>query len=124
MWREKVIALFAFAFVLTLPTTAPVQAKDKQPSYMTVQFSVSDYASWRPVFDAAEPLRTAANVRNPRIYRSADKPNDILVIFDVASKKAGHAWIHSPELRAAWAKGGVVGTPIVGFVSFKPMKEP
>ena len=113
-----VLTLFASVLLSQQP-----MAKDKQPPYMTVQFAVNDYAQWRPVFDAAEPLRASVHIKNPRIYRSADKPNDILVIFDVPSKKAGQAWIHSPELREAWAKGGVLGTPIVGFVSFKAMKE-
>jgi hypothetical protein len=68
-------------------------------------------------------MRVAANVKNPRIYRSADKPNDILVIFDIESKKAGRAWIDSPSLRSSWAKGGVIGDPIVGFISFQQMRE-
>jgi hypothetical protein len=108
---------------LAFGLVAQAEAKDQAPPYMTVQFSVNDYAAWRPVFDTAEPMRVAANVKNPRIYRSADKPNDILVIFDVGSKKAGRAWINSPSLRDAWTKGGVIGDPIVGFVNFQPMKE-
>ena len=122
MRMRQCVALLAL-IVLAFGLVAQAEAKDKAPPYMTVQFSVSDYAAWRPVFDAAEPMRVAANVKNPRIYRSADKPNDILVIFDVGSKKAGRAWIHSPSLRDAWAKGGVIGDPIVGFVSFQQMKE-
>lgn len=117
------IASYLTFVSLAFGLVAQAAAKDKAPPYMTVQFSVRDYAAWRPVFDAAEPMRVAANVKNPRIYRSADKPNDILVIFDVGSKQAGRTWINSPSLREAWAKGGVVGDPIVGFVSFQQMKE-
>jgi hypothetical protein len=121
--RVTKLKLFMFGLLLALGSTSTTFAKDKPPTYMTVQFSISDYSAWRPVFDAAEPMRSAANVKNPRLYRSADKPNDILVIFDVGSKKAGREWINSKSLREAWAKGGVLGEPIVGFVSFKAMKE-
>lgn len=120
--KRLVLVLFLVAFA-SAPFSQDVIAKDKIRPYMTVQFTVADYATWRPVFDAAEPLRAAANIKNPRIYRSADKPNQILVIFDVASKKEGRAWLQSPSLREAWAKGGVMGHPIVGFVSFKEVKQ-
>lgn len=122
MRMEQIVAFLAF-LGLAFGVISQVEAKEKAPPYMTVQFSVSDYAAWRPVFDAAEPMRVAANVKNPRIYRSADKPNDILVIFDVGSKQAGRTWINSPNLRDALARGGVIGDPIVGFISFQQMKE-
>ena len=122
MRMKQCLGFLAF-IVLTFGMLSWAEAKDKKPHYMTVQFSISDYAAWRPVFDAAEPMRVTANVKNPRIYRSADKPNDILVIFDIESKKAGRAWIDSPSLRSSWAKGGVIGDPIVGFISFQQMRE-
>jgi hypothetical protein len=122
MRMKQCLGFLAF-IVLAFGMLSWAEAKDKKPHYMTVQFSISDYAAWRPVFDAAEPMRVAANVKNPRIYRSADKPNDILVIFDIESKKAGRAWIDSPSLRSSWAKGGVIGDPIVGFISFQQMRE-
>ena len=119
----RFIILLALALFSSVPFSQEVGAKDKTSPFMTVQFSVVDYAAWRLVFDAAEPMRAKANIKNPRIYRSADKPNEILVIFDVASKKERRAWIQSPSLREAWAKGGVMGHPIVGFVSFKEVKQ-
>lgn len=120
----KWLSVFSAVLALVCAMASPqVLAGEKKPKIMTVQFAVQDYAAWRPVFDQAEPLRAQAGIKNPRLYRSADQPNDLLVIFDVPSKKEGAAWIQSPALREAWSKGGVVGTPIVGFVSFKAMKD-
>lgn len=121
--RTFITVLLSLTLLISVSLTTDGFAKDKKVHYMSVQFTVSDYAKWRVVFDEAAPLRASAHIENPRIYRSADNPNEILVIFDVPSQKEGSAWINSPTLREAWAKGGIIGDPIVGFVRFKPMKS-
>ena len=97
-----------------LPVTA--EAKDKKPEAMVVEFSIKDYAAWRPVFDGAAADRMAAGVSNARVFRDADKPDRMLVIFDVASKAKGTAWMKSTTVRADWQKGGVVGEPAYRFL--------
>ncbi len=68
MWSIRVtkIKLFLFGLLLALGSTSTTFAKDKAPTYMTVQFSISDYSAWRPVFDAAEPSRLCELQGNER----------------------------------------------------------
>jgi hypothetical protein len=99
---------------------APMTGFADQPkasSAMIVTFSIKDYNSWRTVFDAVAPERAKDGVSEGEVYRSADNPSDLLVVFHVANEKRARAWMSSPQVRAAWEKGGVIGTPSYRFVN-------
>ena len=44
----------------------------------------SDHAAWRPAYDAHEPIRTGAGITNSRVYRKADDPNGLVILFHIA----------------------------------------
>ncbi len=115
-FRNLMLTCLALFALLSTWSTRAVAA---DPVLMSVQFNVADYATWRPVFDGAESLRSEAKIKNPRVFRNSDKPNEILVVFDVPSKEAGLQWIRSSALRQAWKNGGVTNDPIVGFLSLE-----
>ena len=54
---------------------------------MIVRHFFRDYAAWRPAYDAHEGARTAAGLTNGRVFRSAEAPNDLLVMFDMADRR-------------------------------------
>ena len=58
---------------------------------MIVRHSVRNYGAWRPVYDAHEAARTAAGLTNGRVFRSAEDPNDILLLFDMADRRRAEA---------------------------------
>lgn len=103
----------ALAFSLA-PATTFAQPPAHHPE-MIVLFTIKDYDAWRPVFDAAAPERAKAGISSAQIYRSVDTPNALLVVFDVTSEKSGRTWMSSSQVRAAWTKGGVIGTPSYRF---------
>jgi len=109
------IAVLGLALALCLSPAASFADQQKHPPEMIVSFGIKDYDAWRPVFDAAAAEREKAGVGDGQVYRNADRPNDLLVVFDVANEKSGRAWMTSPQVRAAWAKGGVIGTPSYRF---------
>jgi hypothetical protein len=76
---------------------------------MIVHHSVRDYGPWRAAFDAHEPVRTAAGLTNGRVYRSADDPNDLLLLFDTADRGRAEEFAASSELKEAMQRAGVVG---------------
>jgi hypothetical protein len=87
-----------------------------RPGKMVVSFEVRDYAAWRPVFDAAAPQREAEGLTNPRIYRDADRPQAVLVLFEVADRSRARHWLRSGTLRSLWERAGVVGQPQSSFL--------
>ena len=82
---------------------------------MIVRHSVHDYGAWRPVYDAHEAARTAAGLSNGRVFRSAEDPNDILLLFDMADRLKAEAFGRSDDLREAMRRAGVVGRPEIRF---------
>ena len=83
---------------------------------MIVRHSVRDYGAWRPVYDGHEAARTAAGLANGRFYRSAEDPNDILLLFDTADRRKAEEFGRSDDLREAMQRAGVVGQPEVHHV--------
>ncbi len=104
----------SFALILAFASVSPAFAASSKKE-MIVTFAIQDYAAWRPVFDAAAAERAQKGVTGGTVYRSADNPNELLVVFDVANKKNARAWMTSADVKAAWQKGGVVGTPTYRF---------
>jgi hypothetical protein len=76
---------------------------------------VQDYAAWRPVYDAHEAARTAAGLTNGRVYRSAEDPNDILILLDMADRRRAEEFGRSDDLRDAMRRAGVVGQPEIRY---------
>jgi hypothetical protein len=110
--RSFSAALLAAATLIPHATLAAAQHAET----MVVAFTIQDYAAWRPVFDAANAERVKAGVTNPRIFRDADHPDRMLVLFSVASHKQGRAWMTSADVKTAWHNGGVVGVPTYHFM--------
>jgi hypothetical protein len=88
----------------------------KHTETMVVEFSVKDFAAWRPEFDVAAPARAKVGITNARVFRDADKPEHLLVLFDVANRDKAKAWMTSSAVKVYWQKGGVVGVPSYHFL--------
>jgi hypothetical protein len=82
---------------------------------LSIHHKVKDYASWRKGYDEHEKSRVSAGVTNGRVFRSAEDPNDILIIQDVADVAKARAWLAAPDLKTAMEKAGVVGQHVVRF---------
>lgn len=83
---------------------------------LLVQHKVRDYAAWRPAFDAHEPARAGAGITNGRVYRKAEDPNDLVLLFDVADVAKARTWAAGSDLKNAMEKAGVLGAPAINFV--------
>ena len=83
---------------------------------LVVQHKVRDYAAWRPVFDAHETSRRGAGITNGRVYRRAEDPNDLVLLFDVADVAKARTWAQGEDLQQAMQNAGVLGAPAIDFV--------
>ncbi len=48
-------------------------------SILMIRHAVKGYGKWRPAFDGDIERQTAAGPSNPRVYRSADGGDDIVI---------------------------------------------
>jgi hypothetical protein len=74
---------------------------------------VEDYKKWRPVFDSDAKRRAEAGMKNEKVFRSADDPNHIYIIADVADPSATAKMMNDPDLAAKMKEGGVLSKPAV-----------
>jgi len=82
---------------------------------MIIHHRVQNYEAWRPVYDAHEPARNAAGLTNGRVFRSAEDPDDLVILFDMADQKKAEAFAASEDLKIAMQRAGVQGRPDVQF---------
>jgi hypothetical protein len=84
---------------------------------LTVHFKVKDFNAWRAGYNGREKSRVSAGITNGRVFRSADDPNDVVVLQDVADLAKARTWIGSDDLKAAIQKDGVIGSPSIRFAA-------
>ena len=84
---------------------------------MLIQHKVKDFAEWKKVFDSAASMRTSGGELSAQIFRDASDPNSITTINKWNSLENAQKFAHSPELKAAMEKAGVVGAPNVYFLN-------
>jgi hypothetical protein len=84
---------------------------------VTLHFKVKDFNAWRTGYNGNEKGRVSAGITNGRVFRSADDPNEVVVLQDVADVAKARNWFGSDDLKAAMQKSGVVGAPSVRFAA-------
>ena len=84
---------------------------------LTVHIKVKDYATWRTAYDGHEKGRVSAGITNGRVFRSAEDPNDVVILQDVTDVAKARAWLGSTEIKTAMEKSGVVGSPSIRFAA-------
>jgi hypothetical protein len=94
-----------------------MSAQQHATENMTVHHKVKDYATWRTSYNANEKNRLSAGITNGRVFRSAEDPNDVVVLQDVADVAKARTWFGSDDLKAAMQKSGVIGSPSIRFAA-------
>jgi hypothetical protein len=84
---------------------------------LTVHFKVKDYNAWRTAYDGREQGRASAGITNGRVFRSANDPNEVLVLQDAADVAKARTWLGSDDTKAAMQKSGVIGSPSIRFAA-------
>ena len=86
---------------------------------MFVRHTVSNYQTWRKVYDDHASLQKAKGVTAQAVYQAADNPNDITVTHEFATVEAAQTFAKSDELKKAMQSAGVVGAPTIWFTNKK-----
>jgi len=80
-----------------------------------IAHAVKDYAKWKPVFDADSVNRKASGLDYIVVGREMGKPNNLLVVLNVADTQKAKAFSADPKLKEAMKKGGVISKPVADF---------
>ena len=74
---------------------------------------IEDYSKWRPIFDSDNPRRVNAGMKNEKVFRGVDDPNNIYIIADVADPSSTAKMMEDPDLAAKMKEAGVISKPTV-----------
>ncbi len=84
---------------------------------LTLHFKVKDFNAWRTSYNGNEKNRTSAGITNGKVFRSADNPNEVVILQDVADVAKARTWYGSNEMKTTMENGGVLGSPSIRFAA-------
>ena len=82
---------------------------------MFVKHTVSNYESWKNVYDEVASLRKEKGVTDASVHRDVNDPNTIIVTHQFKDTNAATAFANSEDLKSAMMKAGVAGPPEFWF---------
>ena len=111
--REALKAFGAAILVAGLSAGSAVAqtAAKPGPVLAVISHPVKDYATWRVVYEDAEPIRQKAGVTGAEVFRDPKEPNNIVIIHRFKTAADAQAFLADPDLKAAMSKGGVTAAP-------------
>jgi heme-degrading monooxygenase HmoA len=83
--------------------------------YLMFRGKVKDYEKWKPVFDGLAPIRKEYGAKGGYLYRTADNPNELVVVMEWESVEKARKWAQSEYVKKAFEQGGVIGKPEDSF---------
>ena len=92
----------------------PIPASDFD--VIIVRHPVTDYAAWRPHYDAHDSVRTAYGMTTMTVARGVDNPNMVLVANRVSDIQKARDFAAMPELKTVMDSAGVSGPPTIQFM--------
>ena len=92
-------------------------------SMLVIRHKVKDYSKWRPEFDRHVTAQKSAGLTNPRVFRSSDDPNEVVIFFNANDTAKAKDFVASLDLKSTMAKAGVVDSPTFYFLeSTEPLR--
>ncbi len=89
--------------------------------YLLERHKVRDYDRWRAVFDADATDREATGCRGSRVFRNADDPEEVVVLFEWDTLERARQRIESATLSQKFEEAGVSGG--IGQTEFYLLEE-
>jgi quinol monooxygenase YgiN len=99
-----------------LPKWELYQGETVMP-YLMVINEVEDYARWRPAFDDHGRVRREFGCLSEQVFRDADDPNIITLLFEWDSFENAEDFLNESGLREVMQKAGVIGQPTITFLN-------
>ena len=82
---------------------------------LVVKHRVANFESWKKAFDSMESVRKEHGWLGHTVLQDAADPNVVMIVNHVRDLEGAKRYGGSQALRDGMAKGGVLGTPEVGF---------
>lgn len=84
--------------------------------HFIVRHKVEDFARWKPIFDAHSATRQASGSRGGLLFRNADNPSELIIVWDWESLDQARQFAQSADLRDKMQAAGVADRPDIYFL--------
>ena len=81
---------------------------------------VTKFAAWKKAYEEDAPTRDRAHMTVHGVYTAVDHPNRVTIIGEFPGLEDLQGFMGDPALKAAMAKGGVLGEPEVKVLTKAP----
>ena len=85
-------------------------------AHMLIIHRVEDYAKWHAGFDSKRDLRRENGEQFAQVFRNADDPNNLVLLFGWDNLDNARRYAQDPRLKAAMQEAGVSGPPQIVFL--------
>lgn len=92
-----------------IPSLEGTTGDSTMKNYMLVKQRVTDPGQFQSAFDELKPMREAHGLTDIGQFRSADEPDTVIVIMEVANIARAREYWHSAVLAEGRRKAGAVG---------------
>jgi hypothetical protein len=86
-------------------------------SYVLIRSKVMDFKTWKAAYDAHLPKRVEAGLAQKFLLRSADDPNEAVLLFEVKDMSRAKEFFTSADLRERMEESGVVDKPDIYYLN-------
>ncbi len=84
--------------------------------YMLVRHKIEDYAMWKPIYDQHANTRKASGSKKAHLFRNADNPNEIIIMYEWDDLDKARIFTRSEDLIKTMQKAGVIDKPDIYFL--------
>ena len=84
--------------------------------YVLIIHKVEDYDKWKAVYDEDTANREDNGSNGAHVFRSADNPDEVMILFKWDDLDNARKFFRSKELKKKMQDGGVQGKPNIYFI--------
>ena len=77
-------------------------------THMLCRNRVASFSNWKTAFDSNSGVAEDAGLRLVNMWRSVDEPNNVFLLFEIASMEEARNFISSPEAAQTGEASGVI----------------
>ncbi len=85
--------------------------------FVLISHKVADFDNWKPVYDSDQERRESLNIQEVDLFRSAEDPNDVHILFEIPSADTLEQMMGDPTMAEKMKEAGVLSQPTVTLLN-------
>jgi hypothetical protein len=86
-------------------------------SFIIIRSKVTDFNTWKTQYDSHLPIRVEAGLTEKQMFRNADNPNEIILLFEAEDLNRAREFAGSADLREKMREAGTIDKPDIYFLN-------